>query len=69
MIKVGSKVKWQLGAEVNEGKVIETYINEITKTLKGSVITRIGRKNNKALLIEQFDGTKVLKLEEEVEKV
>lgn len=69
MIKVGSRVKWQLGSDVTEGKVIETYTDEITKTLRGSVITRKGRKNNKALLIEQFDGTKVLKLEEEVEKV
>ncbi|MDQ3535322.1 MAG: DUF2945 domain-containing protein [Bacteroidota bacterium] len=69
MIKVGSKVKWKLGNEVTEGKVVETYTDEITKTLKGSVITRKGKKNNKALLIEQEDGTKVLKLEEEVERV
>ncbi|MDQ3392702.1 MAG: DUF2945 domain-containing protein [Bacteroidota bacterium] len=69
MIKIGSKVKWKSKGDFTEGKVLETYTEEITKTLKGTVITRKGRKKNKALLIEQFDGTKVLKLEEEVEKV
>lgn len=68
MIKTGSKVKWKWGNGEAEGKVLQTYTEEITKTIKGSVITRKGQKNNKALLIEQEDGSKVLKLEQEVER-
>jgi hypothetical protein len=68
MIKRGSKVKWKWGNGVAEGKVIQTFTEEVTKTIKGTVITRKGQKNNKALLIEQEDGEKVLKLEQEVEK-
>ncbi len=68
MIRKGSKVKWKWGNGEAEGKVIETHEKEITKTIKGSKITRKGDKENKALLIEQEDGDQVLKLESEVEK-
>jgi len=69
MIKEGSKVSWKWGNGEAQGKVIETYTKEITKTIKGSKITRKGEKGNKAILIEQDDGSKVLKLESEVSKV
>lgn len=66
MIKKGSNVKWEWGSGEAKGKVIDTYSEKITKTIKGSQITRVGEKGNKALLIEQEDGDKVLKLENEV---
>ena len=47
----------------------ETFSEEVTKTIKGSEVTRKGESGNKALLIEQEDGDEVLKLESEVEKV
>lgn len=68
MIKKGTKVTWKWRSGTAEGKVVETYQEEITKTIKGSKITRKGEKGNKALLIEQEDGDQVLKLESEVEK-
>ncbi len=68
MIRKGTKVNWKWGSGTGEGKVIETFQEEITKTLKGSKITRKGEKGNKALLIELEDGDQVLKLESEVEK-
>ncbi len=68
MIKEGSKVSWKWGNGEAQGKVIETYTKETTKTIKGSKITRKGEKGNKAILIEQDDGSKVLKLESEVVK-
>ncbi|PZW39237.1 hypothetical protein LX95_02379 [Mesonia algae] len=68
MIKEGSKVSWKWGNGEAQGKVIETYTKEVTKTIKGSEITRKGEKGNKAILIEQDDGSKVLKLESEVVK-
>ena len=68
MIQKGSNVKWDWGNGTAEGKVTETYTEEVTKTMDGSEITRKGEQGNKALLIEQEDGSKVLKLEKEVEK-
>ena len=68
MIQKGSNVKWDWGNGTAEGKVTETYTEEITKTIDGSEITRKGEQGNKALFIEQEDGSKVLKLEKEVEK-
>ncbi len=68
MIREGSEVTWKWGNGTARGKVKETYTEEVTRTLNGSQITRKGEANNKALLIEQDDGSRVLKLESEVEK-
>ncbi len=68
MIREGSSVKWNWGNGTGEGKVEETYTREVTRTIKGSEITRKGEEGNKALLIRQEDGSRVLKLESEVEK-
>lgn len=69
MIREGSKVLWKWGNGEAEGKVIETFSEETTKTIKGNKVTRKGEKGNKALYIEQADGDKVLKLESEVKKI
>ncbi len=68
MIQKGSTVRWKWGNGSAEGKVKETFSEEVTKTIKGSEVTRKGESGNKALLIEQEDGDEVLKLESEVEK-
>ncbi|WP_143961701.1 hypervirulence associated TUDOR domain-containing protein [Litoribacter populi] len=68
MIRSGSKVKWKWGKDYAHGKVTETFDEAVTKTIKGSKITRKGEKGNKALLIQQEDGNMVLKLEDEVER-
>lgn len=68
MIKEGSIVSWKWGNGKAEGKVVKTYVKEINKTIGGSEITRKGEEGNKALFIEQEDGSKVLKLESEVSK-
>lgn len=68
MIKKGSKIKWKWGNGQATGKVKETYSESVTKNIKGNDITRNGKKDNKALLIEQDDGDEVLKLESEVER-
>lgn len=69
MIQKGTKVKWQWGNGTAEGKVQETYDKKVTKTIKGSEITRNGESGNKALYIKQEDGDYVLKSESEVERV
>ena len=68
MIREGTKVKWKWGSGTAEGKVEKTFDYEITRTIKGSEITRKGEQGNKALLIKQEDGAEVLKLESEVER-
>ncbi len=69
MIRKGSKVSWKWGNGDAHGKVIKTYIEEISKTIKGSKVTRNGEKGNRALYIEQEDGDTVLKLESEVKHI
>lgn len=66
MIRKGSVVNWKWGEGEAKGKVVETFTESVSKTIKGSKITRNGEKGNKALLIEQEDGDQVLKLESEV---
>lgn len=69
MIREGTKVKWSWGNGTAVGTVKDTFDREISRTIKGSKITRKGEKGNKALLIVQEDGDEVLKLESEVERV
>ncbi len=68
MIRKGSKVKWKWGNGTAEGTVDETFAEKVTRTIKGNSVSRNGEKGNKALVISQEDGDKVLKLESEVEK-
>ena len=68
MIKVGTAVKWKCGSGIATGKVIEVFTQDITKTIKGSAITRKATPENKAFYIEQEDGDKVLKSASEIER-
>ena len=68
MIKKGTPVQWKWGSGTASGEVIETFTEEVQKTIKGSKITRKGEKDNKARFIEQEGGDHVLKLESEVKK-
>ena len=68
MIRKGTQVKWSWGNGTAEGKVVETRTETFTKKIKGNEVTRHGEEGDKALLIEQDNGDKVLKLESEVER-
>ena len=68
MIRKGTQVKWSWGNGTAEGKVQETHSEKITRTIEGSKVTREGSEDDKALVIEQEDGTTVLKLQSEVER-
>jgi hypothetical protein len=68
MIREGTTVTWKWGNGTAKGTVVETYTKKVTKTIKGSSVTRTGEQGNKALYIEQEDGDYVLKLESEVSK-
>ena len=63
----GQKVVWNWGSGKGTGKIKERFEREVTRTLKGSEITRNGSADNPAYLIEQDDGDEVLKLGSELE--
>ena len=65
-IREGSPVSWDWGNGTAEGKVKDIYREEVTKNIKGSEVTRNGTKDNPAYLIEQEDGTELLKLRSEL---
>ena len=66
-ISKGTKVKWDWGQGPASGKVTDSFTKSVTRTLKGSEVTRNGSDDDPALLIEQDDGDEVLKLSSEVE--
>jgi len=61
-------VKWKWGGATAYGKITEVYEVSVEKTIKGKRIKRNGSPDNPALLIEQENGGKVLKLKSEVSK-
>jgi hypothetical protein len=68
-ISQGTKVTWNWGQGTASGTVQKTYAKSITRSLKGTEVTRNGTKDDPALLIEQEDGDEVLKLCSEVDVV
>ena len=67
-MKVGDRVRWHWGSGTATGTVRETFDRKVSRTLKGSEITRNGSPEDPALYIEQEDGDGVLKLASEVER-
>lgn len=66
-IRKGTEVRWQWGAHSATGKVVEIHHDRVTRALGGSEITRNGSEENPAYLIEQEDGSRVLKLRSEID--
>lgn len=67
-IRTGTTVTWKWGSSSASGKVSEVHHEKVTRTSKGSEITRDGSDDDPAYVIEQEDGTVVLKLRSEVER-
>ena len=67
-IRTGTSVKWKWGSSWAEGTVKEVHHEEVSRTSKGSTVTRKGSDDDPAYVIEQEDGTTVLKLQREVER-
>ncbi|MAY87381.1 MAG: DUF2945 domain-containing protein [Pseudooceanicola sp.] len=65
-IRKGSTVEWDWGNGTAEGKVTERHEDRIERKINGSYISRNGSSDDPALVIEQDDGQKVLKLVSEV---
>ena len=67
-IREGTEVTWTWGSSTASGKVSEIHRTKVTRASKGSEITRNGSDDDPAYVIEQEDGTTVLKLRSEVEQ-
>ncbi|MEQ8657820.1 MAG: DUF2945 domain-containing protein [Hyphomicrobiales bacterium] len=57
----GTRVQWNWGNGSAEGTIVETFTDDVTKTIKGTDVTRNASSDDPAYLIEQDDGDKVLK--------
>jgi hypothetical protein len=68
MIRTGTTVTWAWGSSQAEGTVTEVHHETVTRTTKGEEVTRHGSEDEPAYVIEQDDGTVVLKLAGEVER-
>ena len=62
----GDKVEWNWGGGTASGSVTEIHTKEVEITTKGTTVKRNGSEENPAYIIEQDDGTKVLKSESEL---
>ncbi|UYZ60940.1 hypervirulence associated TUDOR domain-containing protein [Hymenobacter latericus] len=68
-MRKGSRVSWKYGTGSAIGKIEQTFKEPVTRTIKGSEITRNGTADNPAFLIVQDNGDRVLKLKSEVQPV
>jgi Hypervirulence associated proteins TUDOR domain len=67
--EVGCEVSWMFGKNKAMGKIVKMSEAPMTVKLKGKDITRNGTPEDPALLIEQGDGTQILKLSSEMEQI
>ncbi|KLI62955.1 DUF2945 domain-containing protein [Aurantiacibacter marinus] len=59
-------VQWDWGNGTAKGQITERFERDVTRTLKGSEVTRNGSEDDPAYLIKQEDGDEVLKLGSEL---
>lgn len=64
----GDKVTWTWGNGTGTGTVQESFTNRVTRTIKGTEVTRDATDDDPAYLVEQDDGDRVLKSESELSK-
>lgn len=66
-MKLGDFVGWKWGYGVAQGKIVAIKREKTQIESKGKLITRNGSQNDPALILEQENGTRVLKLAHEVQ--
>jgi len=59
-------VEWDWGNGTAKGQIKDRFERDVTRTLKGSEVTRNGSEDDPAYLIKQEDGDEVLKLGSEI---
>lgn len=64
----GTEVSWEWGQGTARGKIAERFTEKVSRTIKGNEVTRKASESEPAYLIEQEDGSEVLKSHSEVRK-
>jgi SLT domain-containing protein len=65
----GTRVSWNWGQGTAEGRIETVYTDDVTRTIKGTEVTRKASDDAPAYYIKQSDGDAVLKSHSEVEEV
>ena len=65
---INTEVEWKWGKGSATGNIREKFTSDVERTLKGSSVKREASENNPAYLIEQDDGSEVLKSHSELTK-
>lgn len=60
-IHIGDTVEWNWGSGTASGTVRSRFTSKVTRTIKGTDVTREASEDEPAYLIEQDDGDEVLK--------
>ncbi|AHM05133.1 hypothetical protein roselon_02835 [Roseibacterium elongatum DSM 19469] len=68
MIRKGTAVTWSWGGGTASGQVVDRFTSDVTRTLKGTSVTRKASEDAPAFLIRQEDGDEVLKSITEIER-
>lgn len=66
--EVGTKVSWDWGQGTANGEITERFTEKVTRSIQGNEVTRKASDSEPAYLIEQDDGSEVLKSHSEVTK-
>lgn len=67
--KKDDTVEWNWGNGTGQGKVVERFCEDVTRTIKGTEIKRTASDDCPAYLIKQDDGDEVLKSHSELSAV
>ncbi|HEX8278021.1 MAG TPA: DUF2945 domain-containing protein [Segetibacter sp.] len=67
-MKKGDKVHWNWGKSQAEGTIKQKSEKTITKKIKGKEVKRNASKEEPAYVIEQQNGTEVVKSESELKE-
>ncbi|MEO0390176.1 MAG: DUF2945 domain-containing protein, partial [Pseudomonadota bacterium] len=63
----GDPVTWPWGDGTARGTIKQIYTSNVTKSIKGTEVTRNASDDDPAYLIEQSDGDRVLKSGSEID--
>lgn len=66
--EVGTEVEWSWGDGTGTGKVEEVFASKVTRTIKGTEVTRDASEDEPAYMLRQDDGDRVLKSHSELNR-
>lgn len=65
---INTEVEWEWGSGSAVGNIREKFTSDVERRLKGTSVKREASESEPAYLIEQDDGSKVLKSHSELKK-